>query len=256
MIGVYDYTVILTYISLLSAGAGIIVSLSGYGHPYVGIFFLLLCGLCDAFDGKVARTKADRTDLEKKFGIQIDSLSDLVAFGVLPACIGTAMLWRSEFMGGLLGLNPGENIKMYTVTDFAADMLGHSTTWYGILVRFFVVAIMMLFVLAAMIRLAYFNVTEEERQKEEGGAARKSYTGLPVTSSAIIFPTVALIQYVTKPDLTIFYFVTMILTGFAFLSKSIQIKKPGVKQIMIMVIIGALEFLALILTMIFSSNRI
>ena len=30
----------------------------------------------------------------KKFGIQIDSLSDLIAFGVLPACIGIAMIRR------------------------------------------------------------------------------------------------------------------------------------------------------------------
>jgi CDP-diacylglycerol--serine O-phosphatidyltransferase len=254
MIGVYDYTVILTYISLLSAGCGIFISLSGFGHPYVGIFFLLVCGLCDAFDGKVARTKQGRTDIEKKFGIQIDSLSDLVAFGVLPACIGTAMVWRSDFMNSLLGINPGENIKMYSGRTFAADMLGHSTTWYGIAARFLIIAVMMLFVLAAMIRLAYFNVMEEERQKSEEGV-RKTYTGLPVTSSALIFPTVALLQYITKPDLTILYFVTMILTGFAFLSK-IHIRKPGVRGILIMVIIGAVEFLALILTMILSSHPI
>ena len=253
MIGVYDYTVVLTYISLLSAGMGIFISLSGFGHPYVGIFFLLVCGLCDAFDGKVARTKQTRTEVEKKFGIQIDSLSDLVAFGVLPACIGTAMMWRSEFMNNLLGINPGENIKMYSGSTFAADMLGHSTTWYGIIARFFILAVMMLFVLAAMIRLAYFNVMEEERQKTEGGAARKTYTGLPVTSSAIIFPTVALLQYVTEPDLTILYFITMILTGFAFLSK-FHVKKPGLKGILIMVAIGAVEFLALILTMLLTSH--
>ena len=255
MIGVYDYTVILTYVSLLSAGMGIFISLSGFGHPYVGIFFLLVCGLCDAFDGKVARTKKNRTEAEKKFGIQIDSLSDLVAFGVLPACIGTAMMWRSEFMNDLLGLNPGENITMYSGKTFAADMLGHSTTWYGIVVRFFILAVMMLFVLAAMIRLAYFNVMEEERQKTEGGAARKTYTGLPVTASALIFPTVALLQYITRPDLTILYFVTMILVGFAFLSK-FQVRKPGVRGILIMVGIGTAEFLALILTMIFSSNPV
>lgn len=85
MIGIYDYTVLLTYFSLLSAGTGIVVSLSGHGHPYIGTFFLLFCGLCDAFDGKVARTKNNRTELERNFGIQVDSLSDLVAFGVLPA---------------------------------------------------------------------------------------------------------------------------------------------------------------------------
>lgn len=39
MIGVYDYTVILTYLSLLSAGFGIVISLSEGGHPYLGVFF-------------------------------------------------------------------------------------------------------------------------------------------------------------------------------------------------------------------------
>ena len=95
MIGFYDYTVVLTYLSLVSAGLGIFISLNGDGHPYIGVFFLLFCGLCDAFDGKVARTKKDRTEEECKFGIQIDSLSDLVAFGVLPACIGEAVLIQS-----------------------------------------------------------------------------------------------------------------------------------------------------------------
>lgn len=47
MIGFYDYTVILTYLSLTSAGIGIMISLSGKGHPYFGVFFLLFCGLCD-----------------------------------------------------------------------------------------------------------------------------------------------------------------------------------------------------------------
>lgn len=85
MVGVYDYTVVLTYFSLASAVTGIFVSLSGPGHPVLGSLFLLLCGLFDAFDGRVARRKKDRTELERQFGIQIDSLTDLVAFGVLPA---------------------------------------------------------------------------------------------------------------------------------------------------------------------------
>ena len=98
MIGIFDYTVILTYLSLLSAGTGIIVSLHGNGHPYWGVFFLLICGICDLFDGKVARTKKNRTEMERNFGIQIDSLSDMVAFGVLPACIGVSLLWNSRFL--------------------------------------------------------------------------------------------------------------------------------------------------------------
>lgn len=75
MIGFYDYTVILTYLSLLSGTTGIMLCLNGVGHPYLGMFFLLFSGLCDTFDGKVARSKKNRTEQMKKFGIQIDSLA-------------------------------------------------------------------------------------------------------------------------------------------------------------------------------------
>ena len=74
MIGFYDYTVILTYLSILSGTTGIILCLNGIGHPFLGMFFLLFSGLCDTFDGKVARSKKNRTEQMKKFGIQIDSL--------------------------------------------------------------------------------------------------------------------------------------------------------------------------------------
>ena len=91
MIGFYDYTVILTYCSVISAVAGILLSLNASPHPYIAIFLLMFSGLCDAFDGKVARHKKNRTKAMKEFGIQIDSLSDLAAFGVLPVCIGAAL---------------------------------------------------------------------------------------------------------------------------------------------------------------------
>ena len=89
MIGFYNYTVILTYMSLASAVVGITQVFEG--HERIAILCLLISGICDLFDGKVARHKKDRTDQEKLFGIQIDSLCDLVAFGVLPACIGYNM---------------------------------------------------------------------------------------------------------------------------------------------------------------------
>ena len=148
MLGFYDYTVLLTYLSLVSAGTGIVVSLSGGGHPFIGVFLLLFCGLCDAFDGKVARTKKNRTDMERRYGIQIDSLSDLVAFGVLPACIGIAMLRTSPIIK-MLRHRCSERVWVFLV-----GVLG---------------AIMVLYIWAAMIRLAYFNVTEEERQLTEDG---------------------------------------------------------------------------------------
>ena len=84
-IGFYDYTVILTYLSLASAVLGIM--LSGQDRFTGAILCLVLSGLCDGFDGTVARSKKGRTDDEKAFGIQIDSLSDLVCFCVLPATV-------------------------------------------------------------------------------------------------------------------------------------------------------------------------
>ena len=220
MIGFYDYTVILTYLSLVSASCGILVALSGGGHPYIGTFFLLFCGLCDAFDGKVARTKKDRSQAECSFGVQIDSLSDLVAFGVLPAAIGSAMLRRSALLHRVCG----------TLLERPLEL-----GWMAVLI---------LYILAAMIRLAWYNVTEEERQKAESGV-RKYYAGLPVTSSALIFPFILLLQYVIPADLTPLYFAAEIFCVIAFLSP-VQVRKPGLRGVLILVGIGAVEFLLLL----------
>ena len=227
MIGVFDYTVLLTYISLISAVLVIVVSLQQSGHPYIGVFFLLLCGLCDAFDGKVARTKKNRTEFEKKYGVQIDSLSDLVAFGVLPACIGNAMVRVCPTISEIPTIHRGDHLAFP--------------------VEVFLYVIMILYTLAALIRLAYFNVTEEERQKTES-EGRKYYTGLPVTSAALIFPTVLLFQYLIPRDITLVYFGVMFLTSVLFVSK-FQVKKPGLRGILLMVGIGFVEFIILALTL-------
>lgn len=219
MIGVFDYTVVLTYMSLVSAFFGILFSLSFTGCPYIAVFFLLFCGLCDAFDGKVASMKKSRTDFQKKFGIQIDSLSDLVAFGVLPACIGIGVYRSSYFLQSLF----------------------FSNYWLGMTFRFCIYFVGLFYVLAALIRLAYFNVTEEERQKKEKGK-RKMYTGLPVTASCLIFPSILLLQYIMKWDLALVYVVALFITSILFLLK-FQIKKLEMKEILILVFLGLLEFI-------------
>jgi len=225
MIGFYDYTVILTYLSLLSAGTGIFVTLSGAGHPYWGTFFLLFCGLCDAFDGVVARTKKDRTEMERNFGIQIDSLSDLVAFGVLPACIGMSLVNTSPFLIELFGPSR-DNFPLK-------------------LVKYALFSVLVLYILAALVRLAYFNVTEEERQRTEGGR-RRYFTGLPVTTAALIFPSIMIFRYIVSIDISIIYFPVILITGFLFLSK-LRIPKPGLKGVLVMVAVGLIECTLLLL---------
>lgn len=227
MIGFYDYTVILTYLSLLSGTTGIMLCLNGVGHPYLGMFFLLFSGLCDTFDGKVARSKKNRTEQMKKFGIQIDSLSDLVAFGVLPACIGISLLRYAINIPGLSGFT------FYILSNYQKPA------------TYILTFVAVLYVLAAMIRLAYFNVMEEEDQnRDESGA--KIYTGLPVTSAALIFPAVLLLHLLLRADLTLLYFGVMIVTGFLF---RFHIKKPKNRGIAILIIFGAIEFIILILAL-------
>lgn len=55
MLGVYDYTVVLTYVSVLISMGGMLFSMNGY--PRMAIVCLALSGFCDMFDGKIARTK-------------------------------------------------------------------------------------------------------------------------------------------------------------------------------------------------------
>ena len=90
MLGYYDYTVVLTYVSLVISIVGITNAIQG--NFRIAILCLAVSGLCDMFDGKIARTKKNRTEEEKRFGIQIDSLCDVICFGVFPIvicyCIG------------------------------------------------------------------------------------------------------------------------------------------------------------------------
>ena len=126
-IGVYDYTVILTYISLISAVTGMIFA--SKGNFAVAVLCVFVSGFCDAFDGMVARSKKNRTEDEKSFGIQLDSLVDVVSFGVVPAFICYQM-----GVQGVIGL---------------ICVFGYS--------------------ICAVIRLAFFNVQEGKRQQQESG---------------------------------------------------------------------------------------
>ena len=60
MIGFYDYTVIMTYISVVSSMIGIFCAVTD--HISAAVCCLAFSGLCDMFDGKIARTKKNRTE--------------------------------------------------------------------------------------------------------------------------------------------------------------------------------------------------
>ena len=209
-IGIYNYTVVLTYCSLLSAVIGI--ALSAKEKFTAAVICLVLCGICDAFDGTIARSKKDRTEDEKAFGIQIDSLSDFMAFGVLPAGI-LFSTWSND-----CGL---EGWRLPVAAGASAFIA-----------------------LTALIRLAYFNVVEEIRQKESQGKRRTEFEGMPVTTMALILPAVYMFKFLLEPlqgGLTAYILTAVIvISGFLFISR-IRFGKPGGRGMIIMGVIGALE---------------
>lgn len=186
MIGIYDYTVILTYGNAMFSIIGMYLAIN---NQLMGaIICLALSGICDMFDGMVANLK-QRTKSEKRYGIQIDSLADLISFGVFPSVLGYAV-----------GLKHISYLPLF-----------------------------IFYILAALIRLAYYNVTEEEREESDSGK-REYYEGLPVTSNAALIPFIFFLCVNYRVSFSLVYPFILLLTGLLFISH-IKIKKVSPKKL-------------------------
>ena len=191
MIGFYSYTVVLTYLGLASSAIGMILTFQGFAK--YALFCLAFSGLCDMFDGKVARMKKNRTEDEKRFGIQIDSLCDVVCFGAFPM-----ILCYSIGMRGPAGIS-----------------------------------ILVFYLIAGVIRLAFFNVMEEKRQ-EETDEARKYYQGLPITSIAIILPLFCTLRPLLGHRFLSELHICILTVGLLFII-NFPLRKPGWKMLTLLV---------------------
>ena len=147
IVGKWNKSVILTYAGLILAVLGMFLAFTQEKINYA-FCCLMVAGICDLFDGMVAR-RCKRTEEEKKFGIELDSIVDTMSFIALPICIFISM-----------GL-----VQVWDVLIF------------------------MLFAVAGVARLAYFNIDTADSEK-----AIKYYTGLPVTYTALIFPLLYLLK--------------------------------------------------------------
>ena len=210
-VGFYHYGVILTYLSAAAGILGIILSVSV--NPFWGVVCLLVSGLCDAFDGAVACTRKNRTKADKSFGGQIDSLSDLIAFGVAPVFIGYG-----------LGLNE----------------------WYYY-------PILCLFPLCALVRLAYYNVTEETRAEGK----RVAFEGLPVTNVAVALPIFYLIATmftrISPLAVELIMAGAYILIGFLFVFR-FRMPKAGIRGLLIAISVVTALIVSLALLKVYAAN--
>lgn len=179
-------SVLVTYLGIIFAVIAMYFSFTKMAFSEISyirysLVFLILAGICDMFDGKVARM-CKRTEEEKNFGIQIDSLADTVNFVALPVIIMLS-----------LGLSSIIDIIIY-----------------------------MIFILCGISRLGYFNVHASLDNPV------KYYNGLPVTSTAIIYPILGLFHGQVSEDVFgLIYIIATLITAYLFVAK---IKIPKFKD--------------------------
>ncbi len=116
-------------------------------------WFIVIGAVCDSLDGRIARMARATSP----FGIQYDSLSDLISFGTAPA------------------------ILLFAYALHAIDPFG--------------VSVAALYVICAALRLARFNVSVEDPTPSMLRKIRKGYfQGLPSPASAGLVVTAVLVQ--------------------------------------------------------------
>lgn len=199
-IGVYNLANFVTLLGLAFAVVACFVSgNSGNSDTAlkIAVSLFLMSGLCDMFDGRIARGAGSRTRKEKVFGIQIDTVCDMVSFGVTPAVI-------CYFCG--------------------------FNKWYD-------VAVYIIYVACAAIRLAYFNTQAIE---ETPDLNMKGFTGVPVPFSCLVMPLLLIVKSVlpTLWAVNLVFDLMMFAVGIAFIL-NVKIKKLNIVQSVVLIIFEA-----------------
>lgn len=150
VIGYYNKSVILTYTGVVIAVFGIFAAMQG--KVEISAIALIISGICDLFDGPAARKCKNRTDKEKEFGIQIDSLADMIISIALPSVISVSIM---------------NNAKVSPVIS---------------------VGMTAIYAICGIIRLAYFNInTETDKKTEYYTGLPVTYIALILPAAHMIF---------------------------------------------------------------------
>jgi CDP-diacylglycerol--serine O-phosphatidyltransferase len=130
----------LTLLGLCTGATAIRFALSG--HWQAAVVAIVIAAVLDTLDGRIARLLG----LESKFGAQLDSLADLVSFGIAPAVL--VYMWTLYHGGG--------------------------AGW----------TIALVFCACCAIRLARFNIQSEAADQD--GAPEGLFTGVPAPAAACL----------------------------------------------------------------------
>jgi CDP-diacylglycerol--serine O-phosphatidyltransferase len=108
----------------------------------------------DALDGRIARM----TNTCRDFGKELDSLADVITFGVAPSLL--AFVWGFHFLPD--SINPQLRQHLMQAGAF----------------------ICFLFLLSGASRLARFNISHDAQPRNPGRPGRKYFVGMPIPAAA------------------------------------------------------------------------
>ncbi|MFQ5535757.1 MAG: CDP-diacylglycerol--serine O-phosphatidyltransferase [Sphingomonadales bacterium] len=199
---------ILTLLSLCAGMTSIRFGLDGRWE--FAVMAIMVAAIFDALDGSIARALKGAT----KFGAELDSLSDVVSFGVAPALL--LYNWTLKDLGGL--------------------------GW----------VVALLFTICCALRLARFNtVTEEEREAAPWKV--HYYTGVPVPAGAglSLLPLFIAFQFELEfSRIPILSAVLMMAVSFLMVSKipTYSFKRLGIRRDYVLPLLIAIGLIAAFLT--------
>jgi CDP-diacylglycerol---serine O-phosphatidyltransferase len=162
----YVFPNALTILNLLLGSVAIVVVFRGQ-NEYNAAWLIFLAAFFDMLDGMVARA----LDARSEFGVQLDSLADVVSFGIAPSII--LFNW---FTIVLTELSENSNFEIVS-----------ANLWQSVLL-----ICPLLFGAAAALRLARFNISEK---------SPKVFNGLPTPAAAMIVASLWLILGFSESDL-------------------------------------------------------
>ena len=116
----------------------------------------------DGLDGRIARM----TNTVSDFGREMDSLADVIAFGIAPAAL--AFMWGVQFVQPIADLDP----KYF-------DYLNSAGYFFSFI-----------FLLCGSMRLARFNIQKNPMPKNPGRPDRKYFVGLAIPSGAAVVASI------------------------------------------------------------------
>jgi CDP-diacylglycerol---serine O-phosphatidyltransferase len=209
--------IFLGYISILRSFRGVMAAASGAGnsaeHFSVAALAIGAAVFLDGLDGRIARM----TNTTSDFGREMDSLADVISFGIAPAVLAYA--WGVQFVDPAFGA--------------AAVSQVHNAGHF----------IAFLFLLCGAARLARFNVQKNPIPTNPGKPDRKYFVGLPIPAGAAL---VAAIVYASGSaplvslPLIVLWLGLLLLLGFLMVStwryysfKGVNLSRPRTPLIII-----------------------